>query len=251
MPGSQGCALDLFCGTGSVGDQLKKRGFSVVSLDFQRSAKADFSVDILEWDYRKAFEPGHFAIIAAGVPCTEYSIALTTRPRNLEQADKIVAKTLEIIAYFRPKMWWIENPRFGLLKERDIMSNIKFIDVDYCQFSEWGYKKPTRIWCCEQIAQLNDVLCDKRTCNQVYTTPQGQTRHKERLGGNNMGFTARLKGRTPPLLVDYLLSAVSLKVGAPRAPQTPKAKEMQEGEVALEAEFPPSWSDAETVGGGS
>ena len=61
VPGSQGCALDLFCGTGSVGDQLKKRGFSVVSLDFQRSAKADFSVDILEWDYRKAFEPGHFA----------------------------------------------------------------------------------------------------------------------------------------------------------------------------------------------
>ncbi len=175
-------------------------------------------MDILEWDYRKAFEPGHFAIIAAGVPCTEYSIALTTRPRNLEYADKIVAKTLEIIAYFRPKMWWIENPRFGLLKERDIMSNIKFIDVDYCQFSEWGYKKPTRIWCCEQIAQLNNVLCDKRTCNQVYTTPQGQTRHKERLGGNNMNFTARLKGRTPPLLVDYLLSAVSLKGGAPGPP---------------------------------
>ena len=68
VPGSQVCALVLFCGTGSVGDQLKKRGFSVVSLNFQRCAKADFSVDILEWDYRKAFEPGHFAIIAAGVP---------------------------------------------------------------------------------------------------------------------------------------------------------------------------------------
>ena len=85
----------------------------------------------------------------------------------------------------------------------------------------------------------------------MYTTQQGQTLHKERLGGNNMGFTARLKGRTPPLLVDYLFSAISLKVGAPRAPQTPKAKKTQEGEVALGAEFPPSWSDTETDGGGS
>ena len=36
-------------------------------------------------------------------------------------------------------------------------------------------------------------------------------RHKERLGGNNMGFTTRLKGRTPPAVVDYLLSAPYLK----------------------------------------
>ena len=64
-----------------------------------------------------------------------------------------------------------------------------------------------------------------------------------------MGFTARLKGRTPPLLVDYLLSALSLK-GAPRAPKTPKAKEKHEGEVVVDTEFPPSWSDAETDGGG-
>ena len=108
------------------------------------------------------------------------------------------------------------------------MSNIKFIDVDYCQFSEWGYKKPTRILCCEQIAQLNNVLCDKRTCKQVYTTTQGQSRHKERLGGKNMGFTARMKGRTPPLFVDYLLSALSL-TGAPRAPKTAKQRKSMKG----------------------
>ena len=53
VPGSQGWALDLFCGTGSVGAQLKKNGFKVVSLDFLPSAKADFTVNILEWDYKK------------------------------------------------------------------------------------------------------------------------------------------------------------------------------------------------------
>ena len=113
---------------------------------------------------QKSFQPIYFALIAAGVSCTEYSIAFTTRPTNLELADKIVAKTLEIFAYFRPERWWIENPRFGLLKEQDKMSGIKFIDVDYSQFSEWGYKKPTKIWCCERIAQLKNVLCNKRTC---------------------------------------------------------------------------------------
>ena len=45
---------------------------------------------------------------------------------------------------------------------------------------------------------------------QLYTTPEGQIRHRERLGGNNMGFTPRLKGRTPPDLIDYLLSAPPL-----------------------------------------
>ena len=31
-------------------------------------------------------------------------MAKTTKPRDLEAADLLVAKTLEIIAYFRPKM---------------------------------------------------------------------------------------------------------------------------------------------------
>ena len=150
-----------------MGAQLKKNGFEVVSLGFLPNAKADFTVNILEWDYKKLYRPGDFALIAAGVPCTEYYVALTTRPRNLELADSIVAKTLEIIAYFRPKRCWIENPRFGLLKERQIMKGIKFIDADNCQFSDWGYRKPTRIWSCEQIAQLENVLCNKRTCMQV------------------------------------------------------------------------------------
>ena len=34
----------------------------------------------------------------------------------------------------------------GLLKNQSFMNNLKFIDVDYCRFSDWGYKKPTRIW---------------------------------------------------------------------------------------------------------
>ncbi len=137
MPGSKGLALDLFCGTGSVGAQLRANGFEVVSLDCQPSSKADITIDVLLWDYKKDYNPGDFSIIASGVPCTQYSVARTTgAPRDLEAADLLVAKTLEIITYFRPKRWWVENPRWGLLKSRKVIRGIPFVDVDSCQFSD-------------------------------------------------------------------------------------------------------------------
>ena len=104
VPGSKGLALDLFSGTDSVDAQLRVNGFNVVSLDCQPSSKADITIDVLLWDYKKDYNQGDFALIAAGVPCTQYSVARTTgAPRDLGAADRLVAKTLEIIAYFRPK----------------------------------------------------------------------------------------------------------------------------------------------------
>ena len=48
----------------------------------------------MTWDYAKAYDPGTFEIIVAAPPCTEFSRALTTRPRNLNQALALVRKTL-------------------------------------------------------------------------------------------------------------------------------------------------------------
>ena len=79
------------------------------------------------------------------VPCTDYSRALTTRPRDLVKGDLVAQKALEILKYFQPEKWWMENPRWGLLKDRPFMKGIPFIDVDYCQYSDWGYQKPTRV----------------------------------------------------------------------------------------------------------
>ena len=57
VPVSRGLALDLFCGTGFVGSQLRVHGFSVVSLDCLPSANADITTDILNWDYKKTSNP--------------------------------------------------------------------------------------------------------------------------------------------------------------------------------------------------
>jgi len=117
-------------------------GYEVVTLDKVKRTKPTFAVDIFEWPYWEFFQPGHFEIIAASVPCNEYSQAKKVGIRDMEGADKIVLKTLEIIEYFAPNKWWIENPRGGYLKSRNILDKYPFVDLDYCQFSDWGTINP-------------------------------------------------------------------------------------------------------------
>ena len=72
LPVENGNALDLFSGTGSVGDRLKELGYNVISLDIDPKTNPTFPVDIMDWEY-KEYPPGYFKVIAASVPCTEYS----------------------------------------------------------------------------------------------------------------------------------------------------------------------------------
>ena len=104
-------------------------------------------------------------MVACGVPCTEFSTALTTRPRNLNLGDRLALKALEIIQYLQPPRWWIENPRNGHLPNRPYMEGIPYADVDYCQYSDWGYKKPTRIWADSiTLTNLKPRICDGLHC---------------------------------------------------------------------------------------
>jgi len=122
--------LDLFSGTGSAARVYKEEGFEVVTVDADPRWGADVVEDIRRWDYKHQYPPGYFHTIVCSPPCTEFSRALTTRPRDLKKADKIVRKTLEKVRYFRPVKWWLENPRNGLLKTREYMAGIPFVDAD-------------------------------------------------------------------------------------------------------------------------
>ena len=85
-----------------------------------------------------------------------------------------------------------------------MMKNIPFVDIDYCQFSDWGCQKPTRFWGSPNLGNLAHVRCPGKACLNVIK--QGQRlRHKENLGGNGMRFNTILKGRIPPKVVDYLI----------------------------------------------
>ncbi len=128
MDGKKKMALDLFSGTGSTSRVLQKAGFAVTSVDVDPKAQATFCENILDWNY-KQFPPGHFSLITASPPCTEFSRAKTVGTRNLELADQLVLKTLEIIRYFQPPRWWLETPRYGLLP-----NSLIWLD---CLFGMW------------------------------------------------------------------------------------------------------------------
>ena len=133
--------LELFSGTGSVGKVAKEFGYDVVSLDLKN---ADINCNILDWDYRQ-YPSSYFHFIWASPPCTEYSRAKTTGVRKIDEANKIVLKTIEIIKYFQPLVFFIENPQTGLLKQQPFMSEFRYVDVDYCKYG-FNYRKRTRLW---------------------------------------------------------------------------------------------------------
>ena len=155
--------LELFSGTKSVSKAVGARYDEIVSVDILEKFQPSVVSDILTWNY-KIYPPGHFDAIWASPPCTEYSKMkyISGAPRNLEMADRIVQRTIEIIDYFQPDRWYIENPQTGLLKDRPFMLGIPFTDVDYCMYSDWGYKKKTRIW---TAVDYQVKLCDKKCGN--------------------------------------------------------------------------------------
>ena len=151
--------LELFSGTKSVGKVCDSLGWNSVSVDLL--LPADHEVDILQFDY-KQYPKDYFDIVWASPPCTEYSnlqncwvgrkkkdgITFTKEiiEEKMNESDKLILKTLEIIEYFNPVLWFMENPQTGKLKNREVVKGLPFYDIDYCMYSDWGYKKRTRIW---------------------------------------------------------------------------------------------------------
>ena len=149
--------LELFSGTGSVGSVFATEGWEVVSLDADPKTDATIHEDILTWGYT-AYPPGWFDAIWASPCCTHYSRARSKAktPRNLELADSLVHRTLDVINYFQPAAWFIENPQTGMLKDRAFMEGKPYADADYCCYCDWGYRKRTRLW---NNTQFSGKLC--------------------------------------------------------------------------------------------
>ena len=198
--------LELFSGTGSVGKCCKKLDWEVVSVDLL--LPADHEVDILEFDY-KQYPKDNFDIVWASPPCTYYSSLqncwigrkkkdgiLVTRELIEEQrkeADKLIEKTLEIIDYFKPELWFMENPATGQLKNREVVKGLPFYDVSYCMYSDWGYEKKTRIWTNKK--DWENLICDKsgacgnmvesqhklNVSKDVHTIGERKTKYKHKI----------------------------------------------------------------------
>jgi hypothetical protein len=162
--------LELFSGSGSVGRAFRERGWEVYSLDISDRLSQEeltWKIDILNWRFWELDLP-HFDVIWASPPCTEFSRAKTTGVRDLDKADKLVTRALQIIAYLQPEIWFLENPWTGLLKTRPMMQDMPYRVVTYCAYG-YGYKKQTAIWSnrCDDEAWVTHTCPGPGECAQM------------------------------------------------------------------------------------
>ena len=155
--------LELFCGTKSIGKVFKTAGYEVISLDYNKKFNATHTEDILTWNYQQ-YPPEYFNVIWASPDCTTWSLApggiyrtkasiYGNNNQYQERAtlgNNMILRVIEILKYFQPQSWFIENP-MGLLQhfpplkqfieEYDANMNL----VYYGNYN-WGFPKATNIW---------------------------------------------------------------------------------------------------------
>lgn len=200
--------LELFSGTGSVGKVAAPLKYEITSVDIE--GEPSIKIDILKWDYT-VFPRGYFHTIWASPPCQTFSHARvcnigrklkslggkvcsheTLNEDMYKRGLPLLLRTLEIIAYFNPKVYFMENPANGKMKQ---FLYLPYYDVSYCKYSNWGYRKNTRIW--TNKPNFIPKYC-KRDCDNLDD--------KKNHTGNIMKTgTLQERYRIPPKLIQELL----------------------------------------------
>jgi hypothetical protein len=165
--------LELFAGSRSVGKVAEELGMEVFSSDINNFDGINYVVNILEFDYSKVpFTPD---VIWASPPCTGFSVAAIghhwtggkgayiPKTETARLGIELVKKTLEIIDYYKPKYWFMENPR-GVLRKMDIVKNLKRNTVTYCQYGD-ERMKPTDIWTNSEVWIPRKMCKNGDTCH--------------------------------------------------------------------------------------
>ena len=198
--------LDLFSGTHSVGNVCKELGYECISLDLK---DADINCDILKWDYKQAYPPGYFDIVWSSFECTTFSnvrrcninrkcprlfgdIIVTEKMLDEDMMKRglpLLRKSQEIIKYFKPNKWFMENPQSS--KAKDFIEE-KPTCFSYCMFG-FPYRKNTNIW---SNIKLKSIKCDRSHLIN--------NKHAISLGSSGNRPSQRLQYRIPPDLIKYL-----------------------------------------------
>jgi hypothetical protein len=194
--------LELFAGTQSFSKRMNAE--TKITVDILDKFNPTHKADILTWDYR-IYPPGHFDIVWCSPPCTEYSKAKTHGVRNLELADNCVRRCFEIIDYFQPRVWLVENPATGLLLKRmeSIRPGIQYYIADYCAYGA-PYRKRTAFWCnipLELYTCFGTGKCHSMDGNKhIGSCGNGTTNY------NSIGITSVWeKDAIPEYLIDNLI----------------------------------------------
>lgn len=260
--------LELFSGTGSVGKVMQENNIETISVDIEPRYKPTILTDIMKWNY-KEYPRNHFDIITASPVCMFWSHLrycwlgrpclgirpngeIITREILQEDIDKygkpMVDKMFEIIQYFQPKYYWIENPKtssmWKYIKEKYENLELYYNRYDYCKYSLWGYQKPTifatnfevipPMICKKDCENIIKIKTQKGDMHKGYKIPiKGKYRilHKNQLGNMKIqksvkesvkhlktcsnvgsGTTRDERYRIPPKLIEELLESIYLNM---------------------------------------
>ena len=216
--------LELFSGTGSVGKCCESLGWESVSVDID--SEATHKCDIMDFDY-KQYDKDYFDIIWASPPCTNYSklqdgflgrkrkgeiYTKEIQEKEMLSDDRFVKRTLEIIEYFNSHYWFIENPATSRMKDRPYMKDLPNYVVDYCMYSEWGYRKRTRIWTnkegweakmCDGTGSCGNMIDNIHSSNCGNSKRLRRAKHKLQAQGrgDNNSTTLQDRYRVPEDLI--------------------------------------------------
>ena len=171
--------LELFKGGGSISKYFENiPNVDVISLDILEKYSPTICCDIMDWNY-KEYPVGYFTYIFASPECKIFSSLQYTmigrvggRSKKLdptktieklnekrEENSKFILKTIEIIKYFQPTFYFIENPQHSAIWNYIPQEFNIGINVSYCKFG-YKYKKNTRIITNKKI--LQDCLCRRK-----------------------------------------------------------------------------------------
>lgn len=142
-----------------------------------------YKINIHDFDPTKVpFKPD---VIWASPPCKTFSIMSCMKhwttnaegkrvpaTKECKHGIEMVKRTIEIIEHFKPRYWFIENPR-GMLRKQDFMQDFHRNTVTYCRYGH-PMMKPTDIWtnCLEWKPR---PMCKKgMPCHEA--SPRGSSR---------------------------------------------------------------------------
>ena len=137
--------LELFAGTQSFSKVANRLGHNTFTTDYKYFDGIDMVVDIMKINLKKI--PYRPDMIWISPPCTSFSVSsigsyysnergkYTPKKAETYLGMALVQKGLDIIKHFKPKYWYIENPR-GVLRKLDIMQSLLRHTIWYCQYSD-------------------------------------------------------------------------------------------------------------------
>jgi len=198
--------IELFCGTKSFSNVAEERGHYTFTTDINPIFNPTLCRNILDLKNNElSLNPD---VLWASPPCTCFSVASigrhwnidkTPKTDNAREAIKIIDKTLDIINFVKPKLWFIENPR-GMM--RNIMSKeIRRLTVTYCQYGDTRMK-PTDIWTNCGI-ELMPPCKNGSPCHQA--APRGARTGTQGIKG------AINRGKIPKQLMEDIINYCELK----------------------------------------